>query len=240
MASVSQKPNNQHPQLPNTYFHGQTVEISYNVWFTCSMPSRNRVKQYVENGFYHVYNRGISKQSIFLDHDDYAVFLNLLKRHLDTEPHTDNKKRELIWLHPDLEMLAYCLMPNHFHLLVYQKTPEAMSILIKLITMSYSSYFNKKYGRLGPLFQGTYKAVLIQRDDYLQHISRYIHLNPRAYKTYQYSSLPYYLGKQSAAWIRPKRIIELFDSTDEYMGFLDDYADYKRVLDDLKLELADH
>lgn len=204
------------------------------------MPSRNRVKQYVEHGYYHIYNRGISKQEIFLDKEDYAVFLNLLKRHLDTAPHKDLKGRELMWLHNDLNLLAYCLMPNHFHFLIYQREPRAIVSLMKIVTMSYSSYFNKKYGRIGPLFQGTYKGVLIQADAYLQHISRYIHLNPKLYLKWDYSSLPYYLGRQAANWLNPRPIMELFDNSPrQYQKFLADYVGHKKALDEIKRSLAD-
>src|ERR1043166_5683188 len=125
------------------------------------MASRNLEKIYLEESVYHIYNRGINKRRIFLEDVDYAVFLNLLKRYLDKEPTKDRKGREYEWLHNRIELLAFCLMPNHFHLLLYQKDPEAMTRLLRGVCTSYTGYFNKKYKRMGPLFQDRFKASLI-------------------------------------------------------------------------------
>ena len=80
---------------------------------------------------------------------------------------------------------------------------------------------------------------MITNDTYLQHISRYIHLNPKNYKNWHFSSLPYYLEKQTASWVQPHRILELFDDKKEYANFVNDYKDYKETLDEIKHELAD-
>lgn len=98
-------------------------------------------------------------------------------------------------------------------------------------------YFNLKYKRVGSLFQGTYKASRITSDAYLLHISRYIHLNPRTYRTYRYSSLAAYLGGSIPSWLNPYRLFELFGDTD-YASFVEDYADRAQLLDDIKHELA--
>lgn len=201
------------------------------------MPSRNRIKEYVPDSYYHIYNRGVNKRSIFLDPQDYAVFLNLLKRYLDTQPTKDYKGREYDWLYNQLELLAFCLMPNHFHLFIYQQEPTAMTRLLRGVCTSYSMYFNKRNGRIGPLFHGRFKASRIQRDEYLQHISRYMHLNPTNYKDWEFSSLPYYLGTKRAGWVRPERILDLFNK-DEYPEFVSDYSSHKRELDKIKYELA--
>ncbi|OGL40319.1 hypothetical protein A3J32_02480 [Candidatus Saccharibacteria bacterium RIFCSPLOWO2_02_FULL_46_7] len=201
------------------------------------MPSRNRVKEYVPDSYYHIYNRGVNKRRIFIDDQDYAVFLNLLKRYLDSKPTKDKQGREYGWLYGHLELLAFCLVPNHFHLLIYQRDPTAMTHLLRGVGTSYSTYFNKKYKRVGPLFQERFKASRISKDEYLQHISRYIHLNPENYRTWEFSSLPYYLGKKQSDWVRPKMILDLFES-DEYENFVSDYLSYKRELDGIKHELA--
>ncbi|MGH7237985.1 MAG: transposase, partial [Candidatus Saccharimonadales bacterium] len=133
-----------------------------------------------------------------MDEGDYAVFLNLLKRYLDDRPARDSSGRPYDWLHDDLDLAAFCLMPNHFHLLIYQTKSEAMTRLLRGVATSYTTYFNKKHNRIGPLFQDRFKASMILRDDYLQHISRYIHLNPKNYKSWEFSSLPYYLGVKQA------------------------------------------
>jgi putative transposase len=158
------------------------------------MPSRNLVKIYISDSYYHIYNRGANKQDIFLEPQDYAVFLNLLKRYLRRQPEKDNKGREYESFYDILELLAFCLMPNHFHLFVYQHRPDAITQLLRGVATSYTGYFNKKYKRTGPLFGDRFKASLINDDDYLLHITRYIHLNAANYKKYEWSSLPYYLA----------------------------------------------
>lgn len=202
------------------------------------MPSRNTDKVYVSDNFYHIYNRGVNKERIFNDEQDYRIFLNLLKRYLDEVQTSDEKGRVYKNLHDGLELVAYCLMPNHFHMLMYLHDTSAITSLMQGMTTAYSMYYNKKYGRVGHLFQGRFKAVMIDNDAYLQHISRYIHLNPVSYKTWPYTSLPYYLGSQSAGWIKPDRIMELFDTTEEYAQFVDDYEDYQDTKDEVELELA--
>lgn len=204
------------------------------------MPSKFREKVYLPDTYYHIYNRGVNKRSIFKTAEDYATFLNLLKRYLDDKPVLDNKGREYEWLHNKIELLAFCLMPNHFHLLIYQQDPDAMTRLIRGVGISYTGYFNKKYKRLGPLFQDRFKASIITRDDYLQHISRYIHLNPYNYQTWEFSSLPYYKGDKKTGWVQPERILELFDDNrSEYIKFLADYEQHKKMLDEIKSDLAD-
>jgi putative transposase len=203
------------------------------------MPAKNAVKVYVNNCFYHAYNRGVNKRAIFLDGRDYIVFLNLLKRYLAPSHEVSRSNTTYPNFSKDVELLAFCLMPNHFHLLLYQLHDKGITELMRSLTTSYSMYFNHRYNRVGPLFQGKFKARMINRDDYLHHISRYIHLNPKEYATWPYSSLPYYRGEYSAPWIKPQRILELFDNQSAYMDFVKDYEEQKAILDELKYELAD-
>ena len=203
------------------------------------MPGRNTLKEYVEESYYHVYNRGVAKQTIFHDERDYSVFLSLLKRYLNDVPASDFAGRTYEWLHPRLELLSFCLMPNHFHLLVYQEDKDAMQRLMRGVCTSYTQYYNRRYKRVGPLFQSRYKASRITTDAYLLHITRYIHLNPREYKTWEFSSLPYFLNDKQAGWVRPRRILELFEGT-SYKSFVEDYAEYETLLDITKQELASY
>lgn len=204
------------------------------------MPGRNVYKSHLPDSYYHVYSRGVNKQPIFLEEQDYAVFLNLFKRYLSKEPSKDSKGREYPNYHGQVELLAYCLMPNHVHALIYQHDKKAMMLLFKAIMTTYVMYFNKKYKRVGPAFQSRYKASQIMNDTYLLHISRYIHLNPKNYQKWPYSSLPYYLSRQTADWVKPKRIMELFDDRKEYQEFVADYEGHKEALEEIKYELADH
>jgi putative transposase len=203
-----------------------------------SMPRRNVLKVDVPDCYYHIYARGNNRAKIFIDGRDYAVFLNLLKRYLSREQQQDKLGALYPHLFGRLELLCFCLMPNHFHLLIYQAETGAMSALMRGVMTSYSRYFNKKYGRTGPLFESRYKASLIHSQQYLDHITRYIHLNPGNWRNYPYSSLPFYMGRQSAEWVMPERILELFKSSQDYSEFVADYEDYKSMLQAIKHELA--
>ncbi|MBX4201943.1 transposase [Candidatus Saccharibacteria bacterium] len=129
-------------------------------------------------------------------------------------------------------------MPNNYHLLVYQTDSDGITSLTRRLVTSYSRYFNKKYNCTGPLFEDRFKASRISEDKYLMHISRYIHLNPARYNIWEFSSLPYYLGKKEASWVVPGKVLELFDGPKDYSRFLTDYKDYKKELDELKYQLA--
>ena len=105
------------------------------------MPAKNVVKTYVENGYYHIYNRGVEKRDIFLDDQDYSVFLHFLKQYLSPPQPKGTfltmtglhlvRPRPVHPLHNEIDLLAHCLMPNHFHLLLKQKTPDGMIKLLR-------------------------------------------------------------------------------------------------------------
>jgi putative transposase len=203
------------------------------------MPTRNLLKIYGAEQFYHIYSRGVAKQPVFLDSEDYAMFLSFIKRYLSSKQATSPHRHPYPHYAGRLELLAFCLMPNHIHLLAYQQDETAIVEFMRSLMTSYSMYFNRKYSRVGPVFQSRYLASVIDKENYLEHISRYIHLNPKAWKTYEYSSLPYYLNERSAEWLNPGRILELFDGNQAaYMHFLEDYKAHKQMLDELKWELA--
>lgn len=203
------------------------------------MPARNIYKQFIEHGYYHVYSRGINKEPVFLDDQDYKMFLGLFKRYLSKESQTDSRGRSYPSLDGEIKLIAYCLMPNHFHAFVFQETPEAMTELLRRVITSYAMYFNKKYNRQGPVFQSRYKASLITDDAYFDHISRYIHLNPKNYANYKYSSYKYYMGGKHADWLDISPVMDSYGSKDKYAAFVADYEGHKDMLDSLKYELAD-
>ena len=200
------------------------------------MPSKNRNKIFVSDSYYHVYNRGVEKRIVFKDESDYAVFLNLLKRYLSNEETKDSKGRIYPNYYGRVELIAFCLMPNHYHLLFYVNDEEALPQLLHAVNGSYVRDFNEKYKRVGPLFQDRYKASHIFNESYLVHISRYIHLNPSDWRCWSFSSLPYYLGDAYADWVLPQRSKELVNN---YLEFVQDYEDYKATLDIAKLEMVE-
>ena len=114
-----------------------------------------------------------------------------------------------------------------------------MQKLMRGVMTSYSRYFNKKYERSGPLFETRYKASHIYNQSYLEHITRYIHLNPKDWKDYKYSSLGFYLNRQSAAWLQPDKILGMFKDAEEYFVFVSDYEAHKRMLEEIKHDLAE-
>jgi len=203
------------------------------------MPGRNIIKVDAVDSYYHVYARGLNKQEIFLDESDFAFFLYLLKRYLSHTNVTSNRGVAYVKLYDDVQVLSYCLMPNHFHLLIYQVNERAMTKLMRCVLTSYSQYFNRRYRRSGPLFGSCYRASRVGSEHYLLHITRYIHLNPLAWRTYNYSSLKYYLGDVVAPdWIDMTRIMKLYDSRAEYLTFLEDYLEKHDEIDVLKHQLA--
>lgn len=203
------------------------------------MPVRNIIKSFGANEYYHVYSRGINKQIIFNDDLDYEYFLSLFARYLSDTPAKSPSREPYPYYGTRLELLAFCLMPNHIHMLVYPHDQRVMTEYMRAVMTSYSIYFNKKYDRRGPLFESNYLASNIDRGAYLEHISRYIHLNPKHWATYPYSSLRYYTGKDYAPWVKPDKILQIFNSNvAEYIAFLKDYEAQKILMDELKHELA--
>ncbi|HSX31752.1 MAG TPA: transposase [Candidatus Saccharimonadales bacterium] len=203
------------------------------------MPSKNILKVDLADSFYHVYARGVSKQAVFQDYEDFTFFLDLLKRYLSPEVILNAVGTPYEKLNDSVELLAYCLMGNHFHLLLYQKQAGGMQRLMRGVMTSYVRYYNHAYGRTGPLFESRYKASRISNDGYLQHISRYIHLNPKDWRMYPYSSMQYYLGDTTPDWLQTDRVLELFDSRQQYVDFVADYEAAQRELETIKHELAD-
>ena len=212
------------------------------------MPAKNSVKEFVEGGFYHLYNRGVEKRNIFLDEHDYKMFIHLLKYYLDSKLGSD-PKHKIRNLSSEIDLLAYCLMPNHFHLLVRQKSSDGITKLMRRVCTNYVMYFNNRYDRVGTLFQGKYKAALVTNEGYLLHLSRYIHLNPKDlegidYLSYPYSSFANYLDKRNTAWLKPKEILDFFKKDTKtrsldflsYQSFAEDYKEDSKDLLDLTLD----
>lgn len=104
---------------------------------------------------------------------------------------------------------------------------------------SYSKYFNAKYRRYGSVFESRYKAKRIDNDSYLSHISRYIHMNPRRWQTYSYSSLKFVFSENCPEWLSLQDITHAFIDREDYFSFLHDYQQNKEVLEELKDQLAD-
>ncbi|QGZ90374.1 transposase [Microcystis aeruginosa] len=111
--------------------------------------------------YYHIYNRGNNRQDIFFERENYLFFLRLVRK----------------YLLETLDVIAYCLMPNHYHLLIRLKKAE-LSAAMQAFSLSYTKAMNQRYGRVGSLFQGRFQAILVNDTEYLLNLSRYIHCNP--------------------------------------------------------------
>lgn len=217
------------------------------------MPSRNLQKIYVADSYYHVYNRGVEKRIIFEDELDFRVFLSYFKTALSPEEEHDLEAEEYapgikqlrrLNLSQQVELLAFCLLPNHFHLLLYQHNERGIQKLMQSVMTGYVMYFNKRYDRVGRLFQDRYKAVHVDNHAYLAHISRYIHLNSldagSSPEEYTYSSYPYYTGQYQAQWMKPNKVLAMHgDNVNDYSEFVRDYIAHKTELDQIEPYLAD-
>lgn len=225
------------------------------------MPARNRIKQYSENGYYHIYNRGVEKRLIFLDKQDYAVFSNYLKEYLlpkneknlreqlsnsETSYREKDKILKLLRLnnfYGEIILLSYCLMPNHFHFFIKQKSPISIDKFMQSLATRYTMYFNRKYKRVGFLYQDTYKAVLIETEEQFLYLSKYIHKQTLVHQLSrsqgrtlrgweQPSSYPEYLGKRKTEWVHPEEVLSYFSKTNpklSYKAFVEEKDDFSVI-----------
>ena len=197
------------------------------------MPAKNTVRVYQENCYYHLYNRGVAKQAIFIDIEDYKTFLGYLKIYLTSLRGLTLQvapTKRLKNFTEQVDLLGYCLMPNHFHLIVFQRGLNDISNFMKSLGVKYTMYFNKKYKRVGPIFQGTYKAVEVSSESQLLYLSKYIHrnpagFNPAGWKEYKYSSYGNYLRLFSQAWVKTDLMLSYFSKTklnNSYKSFVEE------------------
>lgn len=209
----------------------------------------------VTDQFYHVFNRGVAKQPMFLNKKDYEQamltlsyyrYSNLtvrlsrfkdlsLSQQQETFENLATKDESLV------KIVSFVLMPNHFHFLLQQVRENGIATFISQFANSYTKYFNTKNSRVGPVFQGVYKAVLVEADEQFIHLSRYIHLNPvtsfiireSELFSYPWSSLPdFLLGGSSLIWAKP--VLDHFKSVEGYRKFVLDQVDYGRKLEEIK------
>jgi putative transposase len=142
----------------------------------------------------------------------------------------------------EVKILAYCLMPNHFHLMLRQENDGGITRFVSNFCNSYGKYFNTKYNRMGPLFQGAFKAIRVETDEQLIHLSRYIHLNPvtsflvkeELLDDYPWSSLAEYLEKVETGITDPSIVLGSFGSVKSYQKFVHDQVDYAQELEKIK------
>lgn len=211
-----------------------------------------RITPLVTGQFYHVYNRGSEKRDIFTQPRDYSRFSKTFSYYqfLGPKPSFSKfTKSDLNLFKPDtnqrlVEVICYCLIPNHFHFLVRQLKEKGISQFFSQLSNSYTKYFNTKYTRVGALFQGAFKAILVETDEQLMHLSRYIHLNlvvsglVRNIDLYRWSSYLEYMNKTKSS-CSSKEILNFFSSIEAYREFVEDQIEYGTTLEILKHRTID-
>lgn len=211
---------------------------------------------FLNDQVYHIYNRGVEERNVFLDKEDYFRFIHDLFEFNDEAPAMnlyykfsqlqaqsyevqlrkfkvgEREPRKLL-----VDILLFCLMPNHFHLLIKQKADNGIVKFMQKLGTGYANYFNKKYKRVGSLFQGRFKAVLVEKDAHFMHLPYYIHSNPldikfsewrnkeiKNYKeamkfleNYRWSSFQDYIGKKNFPSVTQRKfLLDFFDGPEQY------------------------
>lgn len=208
--------------------------------------------EFANDQYYHIYNRGVDKRKIFLSKKYYERFLRILNEFNTNQPVNISARDRLnnIEVAPRnddekfVDILCYCLMPNHFHLLIKQVSENGITEFMRKIGTGYTMYFNIKNERIGRLFESRFKAKIIDSNSYLMHISRYIHLNPleiiepywkergvkdwktaeKFLKEYQWSTFNNYTDSPEIYSTKKNILGEIFEDEKEYKKFIKEYT----------------
>ena len=179
---------------------------------------------YIAGCYYHFWNRGAHRLSIFREEDNYLFVIKRLKEYCQKL---------------DLSPIAYCFMPNHYHLLVRQDGEQGAGLLPQRIFNSYSKAFNRRYDHVGTLFEGRFKAFLIENDSHLLHLCRYIHANPakdglvERIEQWPYSNYLEWVGTRGGKLVDREFIGDHFGSVREYELFVEEYLRERKIGEEL-------
>lgn len=212
------------------------------------MPSR--IAPFVNNEYYHIFNRGVAKMLTFWDTFGYRRFEKTMLYYQIAGPKPKfsrflptttplNKNNKIV------EIICYCFMPNHFHFLLQQIKDGGITEFVSKLSNSYTKYLNTKNKRVGPLFQGEFKSVHIESNEQLVHLSRYIHLNPlvdyvtKDLEMYRWSSYLEFVRKDNRDICSKEAILGQFKSIEEYKQFVLDQESYGKELERIKHQLLD-
>ena len=216
------------------------------------MPNTRSVV-FANDEIYHVYNRSVANEEIFITSKYINRVLALIRYYKDVSDirfsffNNLDYEKKLEFLKsktslPLVEIYAYSLMPNHFHILVKQLSENGIKIFLSNFQNGFAKFYNIKNKRFGALFQRPFKAKHVSSDEEFLHLSRYIHLNPvtsylitfNNLKKSSITSLPYYLNNHDNSFINTKQIISMIKTPDKYLQFLHDQIDYQRKLNRIK------
>ncbi|MBI1876938.1 MAG: transposase [Chloroflexi bacterium] len=173
------------------------------------MPRRDDI--FAANNVYHLYNRGVNRANIFTTADNYIYLLRKVKSLLTEIPAT---------------MIAYCLMPNHYHFVMRQEGEIALSQFIARLFQTYTQAYNRQQNRTGPLFAGRFRCIQIDSDEYLIHLCRYVHLNPVAAglvakpEDWPYSNYLEWIGRRQGTLVDRDLVKGYFATPEAYINFV--------------------
>ena len=169
---------------------------------------------------FHIYNRGAGKAKIFFEEDNYIYFLKKMKEYAAKY---------------EFSVIAYCLMPNHFHLLVRQDSEQPLNIALGFIFNTYTKAINKRYSRSGTLFEGSFKSIYVEDTKYLIELSRYIHRNPiddglvKNIEDWKYSNYHEWINKRNGSLFDEQFRDKYFPSGKGYENFVITHLSNKQV-----------
>lgn len=188
------------------------------------MPSRNQLKTAETSGqLFHVYSRGIARRAIFGNAVDRREFLQCLRRYLSDGIERDRTGRAYRKLNGEAAVLAYCLMPNHFHLIVYQRNPYGMAKLMRPALTGYVMAYNSRHNRTGRLFESVYKASPIADTEYAKSAIAYVHSNHETGPQYELCSHAIYTGESPTDWVDVRAGLAIFGGRESYRRFVEGY-----------------
>jgi putative transposase len=175
--------------------------------------------------YYHIYNRGVNRGKIFFSDENYRYLLRLIRKNLPRY---------------NIKIVAYCLLPNHYHLLLMPNTDNTLNLFMKSLFGSYVQGVNKQQNRLGPLFQGRYRHTLVDKDEYLIHLARYIHLNPvmaglcDTPQEWKYTNYLDVTGERSGTLKDSSLVPDRFSDGKSYRVFVEEYLHSRKQIDGLE------
>lgn len=205
--------------------------------------------RFINGEFYHIYNRGADKRVVFTNNDDFERFLQSVEEFNSIEPigsiyqNSFNKAQLNQLRRPTsklVDIVCYCLNPNHYHMVLQQNVDGGISEFMKRLNGGYTKHFNFKHKRNGVLFQGRYKYIHINSNDYLLYISAYVNLNNKVHKLkgdFFRSSWDEFVGNRNTKICKKNIILNQFKGKNEYKIFSKETLENMRVQKDLLKEL---
>jgi putative transposase len=175
---------------------------------------------FLPDQYYHIYNRGANRDLIFRCDDNYLFLLKRIKQYVAEY---------------EIAMISYCLMPNHYHFVLRQGSEKQISAFIQAVFNSYTKAFNKMYERTGTLFEERFRAIAIERFDYLLHLCRYVHRNPleaglvKHPGQWQFSNYLEWIGQRKGTLVDKEFVHENFPDPSEYEEFVMTYIPPEKI-----------